>query len=362
MKKILIALFMSFILLLTPIYSSIETDFVKNKEIKYNSFTTFKIKLKNLTINQIYQIVSKIEDTEYKYKALKIIDQILTIDGELLVNKFFCILSDEDITDLYIIDTSSDVLDDLYDFIFGLIIERLGWLNELFDKTKDIIDDARDLWNDRTLPQEIRDEIQNLINKLNELESLLTFLSEGKYFQFLREWSPFILINDTMAIVESIRIIAYDTGVLFGDIRSFINDVTDFISWFSDEPWKDQIYVYGRVMKDIFNGASNVTISCMNETTKTDEDGNFSMYITPSPSESSFPPNEYYGIHKCVITAEKDGITKSSIGSLSYVFSGGSFFWMFIMKNEESKFKDYNFYKFFKNYPNMHFLIKLILN
>ena len=336
MKKILIAIFLSAIILLTPVYSSVETEIFKNKDINYNSFTTFKIKLTNETINQIYQIGSEIKDTIYKNRALTIIDQILTKDEELLVNKFFCILSDDDITDFYKIKTTSDVLDDLYDFIFGLIIERLGWLNDLFDKTENIINDARDLWNDRTLPGEIRDEIQNLINKLNELESLLTLLSEGKYLRFLREWSPLILINDTMSIVESIRIIAYDLGVLFGDIRSFINDVSDFISWFSDEPWKDQIYVYGRVMKDIFNGESNVTISCMNVTTQTDEDGNFSMYIRPSPSEVSFPPNEYYGIHKCVIIAEINGFNKSSLDSLSYVFSGGSIYWFFVLNNDDT--------------------------
>ena len=47
MKKILIAIVLSVTMLLTPIYSSVETDFFKNKDIKYNSFTTFKIKLNN---------------------------------------------------------------------------------------------------------------------------------------------------------------------------------------------------------------------------------------------------------------------------------------------------------------------------
>ena len=144
MKKILIAIFLSAIILLTPVYSSVETEIFKNKDINYNSFTTFKIKLTNETINQIYQIGSEIKDTIYKNRALTIIDQILTKDGELLVNKFFCILSDDDITDFYKIKTTSDVLDDLYDFIFGLIIERLGWLNDLFDKTENIYNDDRD--------------------------------------------------------------------------------------------------------------------------------------------------------------------------------------------------------------------------
>ena len=124
------------------------------------------------------------------------------------------------------------------------------------------------------------------------MESLLTLLAEGKYFRFLREWSPFIFINDVIAIVESLSIISYDLGVLFGDIRSFIYDVSDFITWFSNEPWKDQIYIYGRVMKDIFNGASNVTISCMNVTTQTDENGNL-IWSKSSTNNISKPRGIY---------------------------------------------------------------------
>ncbi len=355
MKKLLIVILFIVILILAPISSSFESEFFENKDIKYNSLTVFKIKLTNDTINQIYQLIADIEDNICRNIALTIINQILTKDGELLVNKFFNILSEEGIIDLYKLKDTSDALDDLYDFIFDLFVERLGWLNDLFDKTSNIINDAKELWNDRTIPSEIRDEIQNIIDKLNELESLLTLLAEGKYLRFLRDWAPFIFINNTIAIVESISTISYDLGVLFGDIRNFIYDVSDFISWFSDEPWKDQIFVYGRVMKDIFNGASNVTISCMNVTTQTDEDGNFSMYVSPSPSEVSLPPNEYYGIHKCVITAEKEGITKSSVDSLSYSFSGGSIFWMFMLTDDDSISIKYDFYfqKLYEKYPIM---------
>ncbi len=335
MNKLLISIFFIFIIVLAPLSSSVESKFFENNDLNYNSSYVFKIKLSDESINQIYLIITKIEDEIYRNIAVTIINNILTKDGELLINKFFNILSEEGIIGLYEIKDASDVLDDLYDYIFQLIIERLGWLNELFDKTSEIIDDARDLWNDRAIPREIKNEIKIIIDKLNELESLMTLLVEGKYFRFLRDWSPLVFINDVTDIVESISTIAYDLGVLFGDIRSFINDISDFISWFSDEPWKDQIYVYGRVMKNMFNGASNVTISCMNVTTKTDEDGNFSMYITPYPSEVSFPPHEYYGIHQCVILAEKNGFNKSSIDSLSYVFSGGSIYWFFVLNNDD---------------------------
>jgi len=353
LNKLLIGIFFAVMILIAPISSSFESEFFENKDTNNNSYPAFKIKLSNETINQIYQLISEIEEDICRNITITIINKILTKDGELLVNNFFYILSKNGIIDFYKTQDTSDVLDDLYDFIFQLIVERLGWLNDLFNKTTDIIDDARDLWNDRTIPKEIKNEIQNIIDKLNELETLMTLLAEGKYIRFLKEWSPLVFVNDTMAIVESISTIAYDLGVLFGDIRSFINDVSDFISWFRDEPWKDQIYVYGRVMKGIFNGASNVTISCMNVTTQTDEDGNFSMYVTPSPSGVSFPPNEYYGIHKCVITAEKEEVTKSSIDSLSYVFSGGSIYWVFVLDNDDALMKiDNNTYgiQWLKNY------------
>lgn len=363
MKKIQITIFFVIIIILAPLTSSVEIEYFENKEDSYNSFNPLKIQLTNESINKINQIITDINDEIIRKIALSITNQILTNDGELLINKFFCILREKGVLDLYKMEETSDPLDDLYEFILELIVERLGWLSDLFDKASDIIDDARDLWNDRTIPSEIRNEIQNIIDKLNELESLLTLLAEGKYFRFLREWSPFIFINDIITIIESISKISFDMGILFGDIQNFIYDVLDFISWFSNEPWKDQIYVYGRVMKDIINGASNVTIRCMNVTTQTDKNGNFSMFITPSPSEVSLPPDEYYGIHKCVITAEKDDITKSSIDSLSYVFSGGSIFWMFILSEDDSKSSEYNYHilKIFENNPFIFSILRRII-
>jgi hypothetical protein len=336
MKKLWISLFISIIIFLTPISSSIETEFFKNEDISYKYQNLFKIQLNNESINQIYQIVSEIDNIIMRNKALSIISQILNQNGELIVNKFFNIICDESIIDFYKKTDASDVLDDLYDFIFNLIVERLGWLNDFYDKTSDIIYDAKELWNDRTIPAEIKNELNNIIDKLNELEDLLTLLAEGKYFRFLREWSPFLIINDITSIVESITVISNDLGILFGDIRNFVYDVMDFITWFNSEPWKNEILIYGRVMENVFNGAENVTISCRDSTTQTDSNGNFSMYISPSPSDISLPPNEYYGIHKCVITAEKNGIIKESIDELSYVFSGGNIFWVFMIEDDDS--------------------------
>ena len=359
MKRISINIFLIILIILVPLGSSVEAEYFRNREIDYNQKNSFKIQLTNDTICEIYELISKINEDTLRNNAYLIINQIITNEGVLLANKFFEIYGENGIIELYKNTETSDPLDELYDYILELIIERLGWLNDLFEKTSEIIDDARDLWNDRTIPKEFRNEINNIINKMNELENLLSLLAEGKYFRFFREWSPLIFINDTIAIVESLSQISYDLGVLFGDIRNFINDVSDFISWLRSEPWKNQIYIYGRVMKDIINGASNVTISCLNTTTKTDGNGNFSMFITPIPSEVSLPPNSYYGIHKCVINAEKDNITKSSPDELSYVFSGGSIFWTFILLDDDSTSIKYE--NFFQNLFNENSLIFSIL-
>lgn len=363
MKKIIIVLFFSVLIFLTPISSSIKTEYNDYGEQEIKAFMSLKIKINDEFLNQIYQIVENIDNSFYRYKARLIINKILNEDGELNVNIFFNILNNEGIKDYNNIKTTYDVLDDLYNFIFGLIVERLGWVNDLSIKTSNIISDARNLWDDRTLPKEIKNEIENIIVKFNALKNLTNLLVEGKYLLFFRNWSPFIFIDNITSIIESIQLIINDAQNLFRDIQIFIYDVSDFISWFSSEPWKDQIYVYGRVVEGI-NGVSNVTIGCMNITTQTDEYGNFSMYIPANPSESSIPSNEYYGIHKCIITAKKNNISKMSIDVLSYVFSGGSIFWMFIITDEESESLNCNFYfdKIFENYPNIPFLINLLLN
>jgi hypothetical protein len=347
-------IFFTLIIILAPISISLENKI--NENIDNKSYIYFKIKLNNETIEQINQKILEIDGTFEKIKAQNIIDQIITEDNELLINIFISILKEEGITNIYEINETTDIYDDLYNFILELIVERLGWVNDFFVKTSNIIDDAKTLWNDRTIPREIRDEIQKIIDKLNELEILLTLLAEGKYFKFLKAWHPFVFINDTISIIESISIIANDLGILFGDIQNFINDISDFISWFRNEPWKDPILIYGRVMKGVFNGVSNVTISCMNITTKSDEYGNFSLYLYPTLSDVSFPPNEYYGIHKCVVTAQKDEVNKTSIESLSYVFSGGSIYWIFMLNDDDdSSLLKYYINKLF-NKPSILFL------
>ena len=82
-----------------------------------------------------------------------------------------------------------------------------------------------------------------------------------------------------------------------------------------------------------------VTKGYWTETVVTDGNGGFYFNFDPIvPDENSYPPNEYYGLHKCKIVVEKDGeILKEIPDSFSYAFSGGDIFWGFIIKISRPK-------------------------
>ena len=367
MKKFVITIVFTSILLLMPISSSLEILIMQNNEAEQTFLEPLKIKLTRDEVRKINEIILEVEDNVYRNEAIEIIGYILSNDGALNINKFGNILHNYGFENFYNVADTTNPLDDFFDTIFELIVEILGWVDDLFEKTSNLIYDAQSLWQDRTLPQEIRNEIGNLANKLSDLENLLTLLAEGKYLRFLREWSPAIMIQDIIAIVTSLGAIANDLGIIVGDIFNFINDVRDMVTWLSEDPWTNQIHIYGQVMKNIFNGYDNVTVSCRGKICQTDEDGYFSFYVNSTPSDESIPQNEWYGIHKCVITAEKDGVAISSPDNLSYVFSGGELHWTFLFSNDDSlkelKTKTVHslFLQYLENHPNLFPLLRQIL-
>ena len=105
------------------------------------------------------------------------------------------------------------------------------------------------------------------------------------------------------------------------------------MNWLSDKPWEQPIHIYGKVMKST-TGLSNVTIRCRGITNATDEEGNFSFFVNSTPDDHSIPPDVYYGIHQCIITAESNGILKETPVEFSYVFSDGSLYWVFLIDDD----------------------------
>ena len=178
-----------------------------------------------LSFNDFINSIPSVEDQNI---AKSIADQILSEDKDIDIDRFGEILREYGFENVSSYQETTDIVDDVLNFIMELIIERLGWVYDLLEKTTNVLSDAQRLWEDKSLPKEIITEIGLLIENLNELQNLATLLTEGKYVQFLRAWSIGIIIEDIKQIIQSIEIIASDFGILAGDISRFISDTKQF--------------------------------------------------------------------------------------------------------------------------------------
>ena len=88
MKKWLPALIFAFILLSMPVISAFQnSNNVKiNNEININ--VPFKIKLTNETIEELNEMINQITDIQERQKAQLLVDQVLSDDGELNIDRF----------------------------------------------------------------------------------------------------------------------------------------------------------------------------------------------------------------------------------------------------------------------------------
>ncbi|MFH1013971.1 MAG: hypothetical protein V1769_05645, partial [Thermoplasmatota archaeon] len=265
-----IALGMTVLFLCMPITQAV--SYGTADEICKSTSTTqsFKVKLTEEQIHSFNEFIERISSAEDKETAKGIFNRILSEGTDIDINRFGELLGEYGFENVSKYQETTDIVDDVLDFIMDLIIERLGWVDDLLEKTSDVLYDAQRLWQDRSLPKEMINEIGLLIENLKELQNLATLLIEGRYVQFLRAWSPGIIIEDITEIIKSIETIANDVGILTGDISRFISDMSDLIGWFSDKPWEQPIHVYGRVMQST-KGLSNVTIRCKEMTSMTDE-------------------------------------------------------------------------------------------
>ena len=294
----------------------------------------FILKLSQKQMSQIEAYLDNISDFDKQSEFQRILDYIIENEDEFNVLKLFEVLKQRDIDQIFHPSGTTEFTDDLYMFLLNLIEERLGWIYDFFQKTSDIISDTQRLWNDRGLPKEIINETQNLITTLRHLQSILSPLIEKQYIAFLREWSPGVIIQNITTIINSIQTIARDLGILKGDIQRFIFDVSDFIQWFSDEPWTEPIVVYGQVIMGL-NGLDNVTVQCNGVEVLTDNEGLFEFVVNTTLSDASIPPQSYYGLHQCIIQVNYEDQEKDSSIPLSYVFSDGAMFWFFVLKNDD---------------------------
>jgi len=148
------------------------------------------------------------------------------------------------------------------------------------------------------------------------------------------------LISDFVEV--TIGILPYAIGLLsaFQSIINYLSNLLEFIlDMIADTPWNNEIHVHGKIFK---NFPGSVTVTCRGHREE-NVIGSFDFYVDPNPDETSIPPDYYFGIHDCQITVEQDGeFLRSSTEILSYVFSGGSIWWPFIIIKGRSRSTGFN--------------------
>lgn len=350
MKRFPLAISLTALFLSLPITSTIA--YAQFDKIDDGALTvpTFKVKLTEEEVQSFNDFIERITTVEDKHTAKDIANLILCDGQEINIYEFGEILKQYGFANVSYYYETTDIVDDVLNFILELIIERLGWVYDFLEITSEVMRDAQNLWGDKSLPKEIISELDLLIENLNELQTLTTLLIEGKYVQFLETWDLGLIVEDITEIIESIETIANDFGILAGDISRFVGDVGNLINWLRNKAWEHPIHVYGRVMESA-KGLSNVTIRCRGVSSITDEEGNFSFFVNSTPDNHSIPPDTYFGIHQCIITAETKDILKEIPAEFSYVFSDGGIYWIFFI-NDDSVHKE-NFRNFYFHSPRL---------
>jgi len=297
--------------------------------------SSFKVLLTNEQVQLFDDFIAELSTQEDKIIAQDIKERVLTDNNEVDINVLGGILREYGFEMVYCYEETTDIVDDVLNFVLELIIERFGWVKDLFERTSDVIYDAQRLWYDKSLPKEILDEIDRIIDNLKDLQNFTIMLVEGKYIQFIKAWSPGIIIEDITEIIDSVETITTDLGILVNDVSRFIRDSRDLITWLTSKPWEEPIHIYGRVMQGV-KACPNVTITCKGEMVTTDNNGNYSFYVNSTPDDHSMPPDVYYGVHQCVVMVENNGNIKEIPSELSYVFSDGGIYWLFALEEDDS--------------------------
>jgi len=337
------------LLIISPISSAYvqnNSKFRNNKEL----LNPFIIQLTEENVIMIHNFILNNYTSIEKIRMENLLNNLINEKNQLDMESFYYLIEEKGYQNIFYPSETTGIEDDLLNFLMEMIEDRLGWVYDFYQKSSYLLYTSQELLNDRALPKEIIDELFILIDNLNDIQILLSALINKEYITFLKDWSPGLIIQEITEIIDSIEIIAEDIGILFGDIQQFIYSVSDFINWFVSEPWKQPIHIYGQVIKGL-EGIANINVSCQNAISITNESGFFDFYIDVTPSNTSIPPNTYYGIHNCIIYVNNNEELSSSM-LLSYVFSDGGIYWLFILSNDSAnksnKFNQpYNFFNGF---------------
>jgi hypothetical protein len=358
MKKIIIAGFLTLLLLLVPISTQVNANNLKACDGELGEQRALLLISKE-DISELESYVNSIEDNKMKINAEKVLNYVISKDGEVNLEAL------GEVIDTYDYDGVSGLpgfspVQQLIDNIIGIIQGHLGWVYECFIYARTIVQNGIRLLNDAKIPAQIIDDIKLIIEDLSFIVDLTKMLISTEWWDFLSKWELRIgIIQNIIKVVEQIQSVVADVGIIIQDLISFVNSVTNFVNWVGSEPWTGAIHVYGQVLEGV-TGCSNAKVTCRGTTFETDDEGNFDFYVNPSNTDDdSIPPNSWYGMHNCIIVAEKDNETKQSPDFASYVFSGGEMYWLFsFKKNGDSKEakEDFSKLNFIRKYFSKLFL------
>jgi hypothetical protein len=385
MKKIIVACFLAIIMLMVPITSVANApDVVKLSNVYNASLQIPEIYITEGQLRQINKFIDENFEGEDKTKAKNIRDYIIDTENlkvdiaklaDSLVEHGYKPIPE---SELNLVETKEQlqelidlfwVLDLFGSFVFlitSIVSNRLGWLYSLINRGYELFSEGVQL-TIQILDQSI-DVVLDLVNAVNLILTIPQVFSDMMDKLFNQEFDEFLnivgnfineFINDFSALIFSL----IDVFLFIPDVWGYLkNKIVPFIDWVIGAHWKDNIEVKGIILKN-FLPLNNANVTCRDRSTKTDFRGIFNINVIVDPSEDSFPPNEYYGLHNCKITVEKDGtVMKETSDILSYVFSGGGISWPILIRTPRSKTagfgnliieRIYNFlYRFYLQLPN----------
>lgn len=356
-KKILIASFFVFLMALLPFSALAQPDIstvsnnarvVQPSPITERDYIpTAKIQLSSSEIDDLQQLINGIENGAYRWKARLMYRRLVSDDGLLDVVELRKVLEEQG----FLVGTQfSDSVDDIVDpdgetndpvenlalSLFDIVVGRLGWIYELWVHVTTILADAAAVIRDAiNIPQDLKEQVMSLTQHLFQLKNIVALWIQAQWYQLVEKLRLLIMgIQEIQTIIMCIQNIVADITQAVSDVVRLVQDITKFSAWLNEEPWKDNIHITGKALKGL-SGYANVDISCHGENTTTNETGGFSFTVSSRDAGNETPQ---WWIHQRQITAvTPNGTKKETPPELSYVFSSGEIYWVFVFSDDNSR-------------------------
>ena len=318
----------------TPVQTNLDINIPTDE----NSYLKDYIEdIKKTEPEDIVEIVEEIED-----------NVILEEDGEISVDIYELAKAIEKYDyDGLALTGEVSVIDTLFDLIISSIEGRLGWVYVTIDKVTTIIQEAQAIIS---LAQYTVNTAKDLYNIGKDVLNTTMCLLKGNFKNFTDNWELGYYITNIQLIIGDLQILANNIPQLYNLIMQTISDSTEFIDYISSNPWEDDIKIYGNTFElngPELTGIEGVVLSCRGISDTSDSNGEFDFFVSIDDTSDSIPPNLYYGMHNCIVTAERNEEIKTS--KIPYVFGGGKIYKDFYFKavDDDSKAKKINiFYRF----------------